>query len=74
MGSHGIAPTQNCTHILKNVINLIYSIGGYNRNKTRPGDHESYLKKVGAIPCEPDTGYFIKKYAKHRKLKILCLV
>ena len=30
---------------------LIYSPGGYNRNKTRPGDHESNFKKVGAIPC-----------------------
>ena len=31
---------------------MIYSLGGYNRNKPTPGDHESNFRKVGAIPCE----------------------
>ena len=64
LGRRGIAPTRNCTHLLKNVLNLFIFIkltffliiflslsylfphGGYNRNKTRPGEHKSNFKKV----------------------------
>ena len=28
---------------------MIYSLGGYKRNKPTPDDHESNFKKVGAI-------------------------
>ena len=63
--THGI----NCTHLLEIVLNLfvwtklnfsflylIYSHGGYNRNKKpAPCDQESNFKKVGAIPCGCNT-------------------
>ena len=32
---------------------LINSLGGYNKNEIHPGDHDSNLDKVGAIPSEP---------------------
>ena len=39
---------------------LINSLGGYNRNKTLSGDHESNIKKVGAISSEPELYIIIK--------------
>ena len=66
-GRRKIAPTRICTHLLRNILNLFvciklnfflysfYSFGGYNRNNPAPGDHESNLKKVGAIPCGCNT-------------------
>ena len=43
---------------------VIYSLGGHNRNKTRPGDHESNFKKVGAIPIEPKNSYDMTFFSK----------
>ena len=70
-GRRRIAPTRNCTHPLKSLLNLfgcikffflqfsfldlIYSLGGYNMNKPAPSDHESNFKKGVAIPNEPKT-------------------
>ena len=64
--SHGtaIAPTGNCTHPLKNVLNLFVcmKLNFFPKiflslsdlfPKPAPGDHESQFMKVGAIPCEP---------------------
>ena len=64
-GRRGIAPTWNCTHIFKRLINLfvyikliffvnnflVYSLVDILGIKPAPGDHESNFKKVGAIPC-----------------------
>ena len=65
-GRRGIAPTWNCTHILRKCIKsfnmhktfyynffflyLIYSLVGDNRNKIHPRQQRSNFKKVGAIP------------------------
>ena len=63
--------TWNCTHILKNVINLFvciklffftisflclfYSLVGYNVYNPPPGDQEPNFKKVGPILCGRNT-------------------
>ena len=42
--------TYSFAYILPFFIYFCYIIG-YNRNKSAPGDHESYFKKVNSIPC-----------------------
>ena len=72
LGRRGIAPTRNCTHIFKNVLNVLicielnffltiflslsdlFPLVDIIGIKPAPGDHESNLKKVGAIPSEPN--------------------
>ena len=55
---------------------LIYPLGGYNRGKNAPGDHESNFKKVGAIPCGCNSKwniivYKIKKNRADKEEKLL---
>ena len=68
MGRRGITPIRNYKKFIKSFymhkiyfflqfsfLDLIYSLGGYNRIKPTPGDHEYNFKKVGAILCGCNT-------------------
>ena len=61
---HGIAPIsfKNITNLficIKRIffLYLIFFLGGYNRNKTRPRRPRIHFKKVGALPSEPIRTY-----------------